>query len=97
MQEACGIESSIINVTVSKREAFTTLVVGGPYQIAENAVYRQAETSSDNVPNPDDSRTFTAQVSTWNGPFDDADLCLCFPPGQGTVTLTGVALTPPGQ
>ena len=96
LEEASGLESGMINVPTCKGEAFKALVVGGIFLFAEEIVLRQSDSHSYGS-NSDGSMTFTGQFNTWNGPFDDANLCLCFPPGQGTVTLTSVKLTPPGQ
>jgi hypothetical protein len=97
LREASGLDNGIGNLTVSKRELFIALVVGGGFVFSENPVYDGHYSNSDIVTNSDGSQTYTAQVTTWNGSFVDANLCLCFPPGQGTVTLTAAALTPPGQ
>lgn len=92
--EACGVDCGFFNVTFEKREIFTALVVGNGFLFTECPVYHRRYNPS---PDSDKSTTFTGQLSAWNGGFDDAHLCLCFPPGQGTVTLTNVTLTPPGQ
>jgi hypothetical protein len=41
------------------------------------------------------SHYVTATLSSWTNQFADVNLCLMFPPGKGTVTLTSVTLLPP--
>jgi hypothetical protein len=97
LQEASGLENAISPITTNGRELFTTLVLEGGWMCSENAVLAGHNSGEDSSTNPAGSKTFTTQVTTWSGVFDDANLCICFPPGQGVVTLTGVVLTPPGQ
>jgi hypothetical protein len=95
LEEACGVENNIFNVTQAKSELWTVLVVSGGMVVSEDSVahFNSHDSSSD----LSGDKTFTADLSAWFGHFVDCYLCLCFPPGQGTVTLTDVGLTPPEQ
>jgi hypothetical protein len=100
LEEACGLDNSIYNVTFEKYELWTVLIVSGGSLMSEDPVYNFHSGSgyqSQNTTDASGEKTFTTQLSQWSGQFASDDLCLCFPPGQGTVTLTGVQLTPPGQ
>jgi len=100
LDEACGLDNSIYNVTLSKYESWTVLVVSGGIVMSEDPIYNYHTGSgyqSENVTDSSGNSTFTTQLSQWSGQFVSDDLCLCFPPGQGTVTLTDVELIPPGQ
>ncbi len=48
-------------------------------------------------PGDSNPRTYSTTLSEWNKQFNRDDLCLAFPPGQGTVTITSVEAIPPRQ
>jgi hypothetical protein len=93
LEEACGLENTNIQVTFPRNELFAALVVEDGWIHSRNFVLNSDRQSA--TANADGSSTYTSPLISWIG-FNDANLCLCFPPGQGTVTLTAVALTPPG-
>jgi hypothetical protein len=69
--------------------------VSGDMLISEEIVSKFEHSSP--ADNPSGDKTYTADLNSFFGSFDDATLCLCFPPGEGSVTLKGVKLLPPGQ
>jgi hypothetical protein len=93
LEEACGLENGGVHLIVLRNELFAALVLADGWVHAQRFVFDSGRRSE--PANADGSHTFTAPIVSWNG-FNEASLCLCFPPGQGTVTLTAVALTPPG-
>jgi len=98
LEEACGLDNGIYDVTPSQSDDWLVLLVSGGNMIAEQGVYGSRNgNGSSNVREQGGVKTFTTTVSSWNSTFDSVELCLCFPPGKGSVTLNSVALTPPGQ
>lgn len=98
LEEACGIDNGIYDITPSKWEDWMVLAVSGGSVIDHCPVYgNQNGSYSNNVEDQGGQKTFTTTVSSWNKTFDRVQLCLCFPPGKGSVTLNSVELTPPGQ
>jgi len=103
LDEACGLDNNIYNVTLDKSEVWTVVLVSGGSLISEYPVYSGKSGGvngyyrTQNTTDANGNQTFTAQLKQWDAQFLSDDLCLCFPPGQGTVTLTDVEITPPGQ
>jgi hypothetical protein len=85
-EDATGLQTGISNVTLSGDESWMVLVISGGWLQQENPVFIKPGS------NP---RTFTATLSQWSGHFINDSLCLAFPPGQGTVTITKVELIGP--
>ena len=104
LDEACGLDNNIYNVTLdSKWDLWTVILVSGGTLISEYPIYTNnyggtyRGYGSQNTTDATGNQTFTTQLKQWDNQFISDDLCLCFPPGQGTVTLTDVEITPPGQ
>jgi hypothetical protein len=89
LEEATGMANNIFNVTLPRRTAWMVLLVGGGMMESEEPVFLRRDAK--------DPRTFITTLSEWNGKFINDALCLAFPPGQGTVTLTDVELLPPSS
>jgi hypothetical protein len=85
-EQATGLENHISDVMLSSYAEWMILVVNDGYTWDRTPV-----SFSETKENP---RTFTGTISGWNG-FDNNTLCLAFPPGTGTVTITDVELIPP--
>jgi hypothetical protein len=94
LDEACGVNSSM-NIPMSKFELWKVLVVSGGWVMTEDFV--RSFRDSNSAGNGSGVRTYSSDINAWFGAFTDCNLCLCFPPGQGSVTLTEVKLLPPGQ
>ena len=74
---------------------FMVLIVSGGYVYDETMIYNDSYRSSNSSSTgPDGSRTLTSNLSQWEG-YDNESICICFPPGTGSVTITNVALIPP--
>jgi hypothetical protein len=94
LDEACGVSSSM-NIPMSKFELWKVIVVSGGWPMTEDFVRKFRD--SNPADNGSGERTYSSDINSWVGVFTDCNLCLCFPPGQGSVTLTEVKLVPPGQ
>jgi hypothetical protein len=94
LNQICGV-GSLINIPASEYELWKVLVASGNMLVSEGIVSQINRSRSS-----DDSsgeKTYTADLNSWLGSFNDCTLCLCFPPGQGSVTLFEVKLLAPGQ
>lgn len=94
LNQICGV-GSLINIPASEYELWKVLVASGNMLVSEGIVSR-----INRSPSSDDSsgeKTYTANLNSWLGSFNDSTLCLCFPPGQGSVALFEVKLLAPGQ
>lgn len=87
LREATGLPNTIFNIGLAHNCAWLILLVGDGTMVEERHVYIR--------PNKKNPYVFNEAISPWNGKFDDTSLCLAFPPGHGTVTLTKVELLPP--
>lgn len=98
LEEACGLDNGIYDVPASKWEDWKVLLVSGGNVIDTESIYGSHDGyASSNVHDDGGQKTATTTVTSWNSSFDSVELCLCFPPGTGSVTLESVVLTPPGQ
>jgi hypothetical protein len=86
--EATGMENDIRNLMLPARASWMVVIVRNGRLQRETPV--RLKPADD--PNP---RIFTTTLSEFNGRFANDDLCLTFPPGKGTVTLTKVELLAP--
>lgn len=105
LKQASALGYDTIDFGVAKNELFMALLLapsglhtkvhvrGDNFIYAFNPVYAESYCRSISVANPDGSQTFTAPFQT-EGRFADGNLCLCFPPGAGTVTITHASLDP---
>jgi hypothetical protein len=87
LQEATGLQNGIFNITLDPYYSWVAVFVSGGSLIEEQPAHVQLDKG-----NP---HNLEMTVSPWMGKFDDVNLCLVFPPGRGTVTLTKVELVPP--
>jgi hypothetical protein len=92
LDEACGVSSNV-NISISNYELWKVLVVAGGWVMSEDMVSKFMDSAGTGA----GEKTFSTDINTWSAAFTDCDLCLCFPPGQGSVTLTEVKLVAPGQ
>jgi len=89
LEEATGMANGIGTVNLPGTASWMVLMTSGGRFRGEHPVY-----PGTNDTNP---RTYSTTLSEWNKQFNRDDLCLAFPPGTGTVTVTEVEVTPPGQ
>ena len=98
LEEACGLDNGIYDINASKWEDWKVVLVSGGNVIDTESVYGPHNGGNrSNVQDQGGQKTFTTTLSSWNNTFSSVELCLCFPPGTGSVTLDSVVLTPPGQ
>jgi len=89
LEAATGMQNSIGSINLPNGASWMVVMASGGWYRGEHPVRDNASDS-----NP---RTYSTTLSEWTRQFNRDDLCLAFPPGQGTVTITGVEAIPPGQ
>jgi hypothetical protein len=89
LEAATGLPNVIGNINLPGTAAWMVVMTSGGRFRGEHPVYAK---SSDSNP-----RTYATTLTEWSRQFNADDLCLAFPPGQGTVTITSVKVIPPGQ
>jgi hypothetical protein len=89
LEKATGIPNSIFPLTLSQYYSWMIALVSGGGVVGDEPVDTKSGEGTD--------RSLTSTLTAWYGVnFVDTDLCLTFPPGHGTVTLTKVEIVPPG-
>jgi hypothetical protein len=87
LRDATGVESRIQDVILHPSTQWMVLLVGNGWS---RGIHPVSNYSTDNP------ATYTTMLSDGRG-FNDEALCLAFPPGTGTVTITKVEMVaPPG-
>jgi hypothetical protein len=89
LEQATGMENSIGSFNLPGSASWMVLIASGGRFRGEHPVY-----PGTNETNP---RTFSTTLTEWTRQFDREDLCLAFPPGTGTVTITEVKVIPPAS
>lgn len=85
--EATGLQNNIFNITVEYPHTWVVALVNNGMLVNESF--------SEIDPKRNNPHTLTTTITPWIGQFVGVDLCLVFPPGHGTVTLSKVELLPP--
>lgn len=87
LMQATGIENHISDIMLYPSYQWLVLLVGNGWSRGTHPVFMNTK---------DNPATYTTMLSESRG-FNDEELCLAFPPGTGTVTITKVAMVaPPG-
>ena len=89
LEQATGMENAIGSLNLPGTSSWMVVMTSGGRYRGEHPVY-----SGTNDANP---RTYSTTLSEWSREFNRDDMCLAFPPGQGTVTITEVKVIPPGR
>jgi hypothetical protein len=85
--EATGLQTSIYSIKLAPSNSWMLALISGGTVVHRQPVHVKPEKGLPHYVN--------ATLSSWTGQFTDANLCLMFPPGKGTVILTSVTLLPP--
>lgn len=98
LNDACGLHDDFEQIRVSATQ------VGLAFTVSRGAITSLAyiyptSAGSTSGPAPTSGRqTFDSTLERyWGGEFDNDELCLAFPPGEGTVSLLKVVLTKIGN
>jgi hypothetical protein len=87
LMDATGVENHISDVMMYPNYQWLVLLVGNGYSRGTHPVL---------INTKENPATYTTMLSDSRG-FNDEELCLAFPPGTGTVTITRVEMiAPPG-
>jgi hypothetical protein len=87
LMEATGLQNSIYSIKLNPYNSWMVALISGGTVVHQQPVHVKPEKGL--------SHYVTATLSSWTNQFADVNLCLMFPPGKGTVTLTSVTLLPP--
>ena len=98
LERATGLANHIYDVEMQSGQWVVMAVDPSGYNTSQQTVYLNnryggdgSSSSGSDVGNP---RTFTATMYHY-AYFQDQSLCLAFPPGQGTITITKIEAIPP--
>jgi len=86
LEKATGLDNNISDVTMYHSYAWMVLLVSGG-----SLMYESPVSLGNGESNP---HTYTTTISEW-APFNNDALCLAFPPGKGSVTITSVSIEAP--
>jgi len=100
LERATGLANHIYETAMHPGEWLAMTVDPSGYNSGSHPVYvnnrynDDDSSSGNNGSDPGNPRTFSTVLYHYMY-FQDSSLCLAFPPGEGTVTITNVELDPP--